>query len=197
MLPFFEIHAYALLGNHYHLLLKVCSQKEILAHILKIENGKRTVAMCNILEEGEDTSLVSKTSLVSSPSSKGMDVLIDELLVHQIQRMSISYTKSLNNQTGRTGHLFNRPFKRCMINFESRYKYMMYYIHHNARKHGFVNDFLQYKHHSYFEILDQSSSLISGNRILKAFNGIDNFINFHKMTHHEDEIVNIVIEDDF
>ena len=191
LLQFFEIHAYALMGNHYHLLLRVRSRNEIILKIEGVEEGKQTVAMKRLLDGKfeEDTRLVSKTRLVSSSN-------LDKLLVHQIQRLSISYTKALNKQWGRKGHLFNRPFKRCMINFDAKYQYMMYYIHHNARIHGFVKDFLQYKHHSYFEILDASSALINVTNVLKAFGGKEDFVNFHHNTHYEDEFNGLMIEEE-
>ena len=72
----------------------------------------------------------------------------------------------------------------------------MYYIHHNARIHGFVKDFLQYKHHSYFEILDASSALINVTNVLKAFGGKEDFVNFHHNTHYEDEFNGLMIEEE-
>lgn len=188
LLPFYEIHAYVLMGDHYHLLLRVRSWEEIVLQIRSVEEGRRTVAMKKVLKK-EEIKLVSETRLVCD--------LLDKLLVHQIQRLSISYTKALNKQRNRKGHLFNRPFKRGMIDFDTQYLYLVYYIHHNARKHGLVKDFLQYKHHSYYEILDGGSVLMEVENVLEAFGGKEHFVKFHTGLHYEDKFEGLVIEEEW
>ncbi len=175
------------MGNHYHLLVEVKSDSEILSNVKLVEVDKRTKAMLSLLES---TCLVSKTSQVLSSN-------IDGFITHQFQRLSISYTKSLNKQLGRQGHLFNRPFKRSMIDFDSKYNYMMYYIHHNARKHGFVSDFQDYVYHSYFEIVNRNSSLINSDRVFSNYGSREKFIDFHLEKHYEEKFEGLIIEQEW
>ena len=55
----------------------------------------------------------------------------------QFSNLFNAYTKAFNKRYNRTGTLFERPFKRILIENESYLKYLVYYIHHNPVKHGY------------------------------------------------------------
>src|SRR6187401_3296816 len=52
-----------------------------------------------------------------------------------------SYAKSINTSYNRTGSLFEERFKRKSISTNNYFKEMVYYIHSNPQKHGFIDDF--------------------------------------------------------
>src|SRR5690348_8809262 len=55
-----------------------------------------------------------------------------------------AYTKAINKVYGRTGSLFQERFGRRIINDESYYTRIIFYIHANPQKHALINDFIKY-----------------------------------------------------
>ena len=108
------------------------------------------------------------------------------LICDQVKRFMTSYTRSFNNLYNRSGSLFRQKFKRSHFDPEVKFRYLQYYIHHNARKHKIVSSFLDYKYQSYQEIVDDSSIIIDRSKVLDWFDDLDDFISFHNSTHYED-----------
>lgn len=100
-----------------------------------------------------------------------------------------------NKDLGRTGSLFQKKFKRSWYDSADKFCFLQYYIHHNARKHGFVNHFLDYPHHSYKEIIENNTSLIDVSKVLEHFGNIKSFENCHNRIHSEDQFLSIDLED--
>ena len=174
---FLDIHAYALMGNHYHLSVKIKDEVKIQDYLGSVPVSERT--------------LKERDYLVSQEKS----ALISDLVSSEFRRFFISYSQAFNKRYNRKGNLFNKPFKKSLYDPEKKFVFLQYYIHHNARKHGLVSDFEEYKHHSYFEILDNNSSLIDIQEIISRFGSIENFELFHKEIHYEDMFEGLIIED--
>jgi len=150
--PFLYIHSYALMSNHFHFSVQVKEKNKILNYLSKVEIGDRTKIMKEFLE--------SKTSEVSETSDVCPENLLNRLIIHQWQRFFVSYTKAFNKSHNRTGNLFRQKFKRSAFDPELKLQYLQYYIHRNARKHEVVHNFLDYKHTSYHEIINEEDWLI-------------------------------------
>jgi REP element-mobilizing transposase RayT len=167
-LGFFEIYAYSLLGNHFHVCIS-CHEREEVYDFLK-EMDKRNL-----------TSFQNK--FVENPNSIES---FHNLISHQFQRFFISYTAAFNRYTKRKGSLLCKPFRRALIKSDSKLSYVFYYIHHNARKHKLVKHSNQHKWNSYEEILN-NSKIVNVDFVLKWFGGIKHFIEFHKKEHQPDQ----------
>ncbi len=94
-----------------------------------------------------------------------------------------AYTRSFNFGKNRRGGLFERPFKRKIITNEEYLRYLVYYIHHNPLKHGFVHDFKEYTWSSYKAFIKGDFGFLEANYILSLFGDIKNFVWFHKHEH--------------
>ena len=57
------------------------------------------------------------------------------LMERQFTRMFTSYAKYFNFRYERSGNLFYRPFRRVAVDDDSHLQWLIYYIHHNPRKH--------------------------------------------------------------
>ena len=90
-----------------------------------------------------------------------------------------AYTKAINKKYGRTGSLFEKPFKRIKITDENYLKTLILYIHLNPEHHQISNDFRNYKHSSYSLIIDQKKTNIKKDEVLLLFDGVQNFIETH------------------
>ena len=92
-----------------------------------------------------------------------------------------SYTRAMNKVYGRSGSLFESPFKRITISDDSYFSRLISYIHQNPQKHGIVKDFKDYPYSSYWSHLSSSKkSKLERDYVLDWFGGDQSYQDFHK-----------------
>jgi REP element-mobilizing transposase RayT len=162
--PIAETFAYSLLKNHFHLLVKVRSDSEMLAY-----------AQSEILDENQ-TLRVSKTLRVlkHDPSMA-------------FANFFNAYAKGFNKTYGRTGSLFEHPFHRVMVTDDAQFTVTVRYIHQNPQKHGFVDDFRAWPYSSYGSLISDRVTRLNRDAVQAWFGGSDGlardhtvFVNDHK-----------------
>lgn len=174
--PFADVHAYALLGNHFHFSIKIKSADSISTFLNNLLPKEKTVVIKKYI----------------GAENKGD--YINELIIAQHHRFFISYAQAFNKMYTRQGNLFTKKFKRSLFTKERKFKYLQYYIHHNARKHSLVKNFKDHKHHSYYDILEGNEWLIDTSFVVEQFGNLDTFIEFHESEHFSDNFENLIIE---
>ena len=92
----------------------------------------------------------------------------------------IAYARGVNNATGRTGALFERPFERILITDEHYLMRLIIYIHQNPQKHQFVTDFRDWSYSSYHELLGTKDTRLNRGKVMELFGGRNGVIRFHK-----------------
>ncbi|OQW92278.1 MAG: hypothetical protein BWK79_15005 [Beggiatoa sp. IS2] len=107
-----------------------------------------------------------------------------------------AYTKTINKTYQRTGSLFEKPFKRILVDSNSYLIHLISYIHRNPQKHGFTNDFRTYPYSSYHTIQQQKRSRLESQQVLKWFGNLQSFENHHSQS-NEQIIRHLIEEDDF
>ncbi|MFY7909272.1 MAG: transposase, partial [Emticicia sp.] len=85
----------------------------------------------------------------------------------------------INKSYNRTGGLFEEPFRRILINNQSYLAELIFYIHNNPEKHGFVKDFRDYPHSSYHSLLHTAQTKLKREEVLSLFGGREKFEEFH------------------
>ena len=102
-----------------------------------------------------------------------------------------AYSRSINIAIQRTGALFERPFKRILIDNENYLMRLIVYIHQNPQKHGFVIDFKDWNYSSYNSIIGNNPTRLQRDKVLQLFGSRGDFIRIHKeiqpLTDFEDE----------
>ena len=91
-----------------------------------------------------------------------------------------AYTKAMNKAYHRHGNLFEKPFKRILIDSDSYLIQVVAYIHRNPQKHGFTDNFRSYPYSSYHSIQSQKRTRIASQQVLAWFNTTQNFENYHQ-----------------
>jgi REP element-mobilizing transposase RayT len=91
-----------------------------------------------------------------------------------------AYTKAINRAYGRSGSLFERPFKRIRVESERHLLHLVSYIHRNARHHGFVPDFRAWPHSSYVTLGLAAPSRIRRDEVLGWFGSWAGFESYHQ-----------------
>jgi len=168
-------YAFCLLGNHFHLLVKLNKTTDIIE--TAIENKVLDLRLSKFLELG-----------------KSKDVVAGLIISNQFRKFFMAYAKAINNQEKRTGSLFEKNFRRLIIDNISYLNHAMQYIHYNPVHHRFNNNFKDYPWSSYSKILKPKPSKLPKHQIIESFNGIENYIVFHGEKHDFSIIQNYIIE---
>lgn len=163
--PIADTFAYCLMSNHFHFLVRIKDNNEI-----KLEELPNPV---KILNPDMFNKKIQKPHIYFS-------------------HLFNSYTQAFNKKINRTGALFERPFKRILVENETYLKYLVYYIHHNPVKHGFVDDMIEYPWSSYKSISSLKKTKLKREEVIEWFNDLGNYIYFHSTEQNMDRIKHLI-----
>jgi REP element-mobilizing transposase RayT len=91
-----------------------------------------------------------------------------------------SYTKAFNKSKHRHGSMFERPFKRKLIENESYFQNVIIYIHNNPVHHKICEHPLEYPWSSYITCLSDKPTKIKRKEVLEMFTDVENFRYVHE-----------------
>ena len=154
--------AYALLPNHFHIVIKV--KDEI------------------TLESTRNRSLSLKNGSLKTITNEEE---IGKLVVRQLKKMFITYAMAINKQENRVGNLFDPKYKRLEINNQDYLEYAIFYTHFNLEKHGVIGNYKNHKYSSFKAITGKSKTNIHKEFVLELFGDKEEFINYHNVVHEE------------
>ncbi len=124
-------------------------------------------------------------------------IIIDdpEKISEQFRKLFISYTMSVNRQQKRKGNLFQRAFKRKLINDERYFYSAVFYIHSNPVHHLTTKDFTGYPFSSYQIFKSNQNTRLCKNEVFNWFGGKEQFFKYHN--EYEGKLLNenYIIED--
>ena len=154
---FVDVYAYCLLPNHFHFLIKIKEEEEILQYLAGLPQYRDSIA---------------QSDGISNPTSK--------IISEQFRRFFISYSQAINKQENRVGSLFQKKFKIKEVNNDSYFSQLVFYIHANPQKHGLINDFREWNYSSYHSIISDKISKLKKKEIRNWFGNIEQYKEFHK-----------------
>lgn len=91
-----------------------------------------------------------------------------------------AYTKAFNKYHKRHGALFERPFKRKLIDTEEYLKEVILYIHNNPVHHGFTKHPIEYGWSSYLSCISDKPTKLKRHEIINWFDDSTNFEYCHQ-----------------
>jgi putative transposase len=121
---------------------------------------------------------------------------IDHLISKQFAHLFNGYAQYFNHATERTGNLFEAPFRRIWVDSDSYFSQMVYYIHANPQKHGFVSDCRDYPYSSYHSHLSQKATKLERESVLNWFGDKESYATFHRTLQDLRNIEYLMIEFD-
>ncbi|MBN1248714.1 MAG: hypothetical protein JXC32_13730 [Anaerolineae bacterium] len=104
----------------------------------------------------------------------------------QFSKLFNAYAKAYNHECGRTGSLFEHPFRRKMVDDERYFWRLITYIHRNPAHHGFVEDFREWPYSSYGALLSGRPTRLNREAVLEGLGGRDMFVAAHGNAEYED-----------
>ena len=102
-----------------------------------------------------------------------------DIVSEKFRKFFISYSMSINVQEKRKGNLFQRGFKRKIIENEKYFYSAVYYIHANPVHHGLLKDLARYTFSSYDTLCGENETILCRNELMEWFGGKNRFINYH------------------
>jgi len=99
-----------------------------------------------------------------------------------------AYTKAVNKRYDSRGSLFERPFKRKLIDSDEYLKQVILYIHDNPVHHGFCHNPVEYPWSSYLTCISIKPNNLNRDHVIGLFH---NQANFKTMHHINGEIETI------
>ncbi len=154
--PVADTYAYCLMKNHFHILLRIKNEDEI------IRSRKSSLQGTTSLNATEDPS---------------------KIIVKAFGSFFKSYAQSINKAYGRTGALFEETFRRIEVSNDAYFSELIRYIHLNPEKHGFTQDFTQYSYSSYQELISEETTRLDRKTVSDWFGGRNEFLSFHQENH--------------
>jgi REP element-mobilizing transposase RayT len=150
--PIAETFAWCLLGNHFHLVVRIKKESEI-----------KTL---------EELNLFGVKTKIRTEGKKPNPT-------NQFSHLFNSYAQHFNNKYKRHGTLFERSFHKKLINNRSYFKRCLIYVHQNPIKHGFVENLSEYRYTSYNTILSDKVTLLKREKVMTLFENQSDFSESH------------------
>ncbi|MCD0469232.1 hypothetical protein [Flavobacterium sp. JAS] len=94
-----------------------------------------------------------------------------------------AYTKAINKGYNRHGALFERPFKRKLIDSKTYLQSVIKYIHYNPVNHGFCQHPIEYPWSSYLTCLSEKPTKLKREKVISIFENIEGL----KISHTKNE----------
>ena len=108
----------------------------------------------------------------------------------QFSKLFNSYTQAFNKRYSRHGNLFERPFKRKLIDNEWYLKQVILYIHNNPVHHRFCDHPVEYPWSSYLTCISVKPTKLQRDRVMGWFDSQANFKYVHDQKVEIDQIEN-------
>ena len=146
--PIAHTLAYCLMPNHFHFLVKIRTESEI----LKCMTG---ILAMKIKTGNYDQSLISL------------------YISKQFAKLFSSYTQSFNKVNERMGSMFIKNFKRKCANDENYRRELVLYIHMNPVKSALASHPSEWVFSSYNDLLSDNTSFLQRSEVFDLFGSVD------------------------
>lgn len=166
--PIAKTYAYCLMPNHFHLLVKIRSEEEIL------------IAFPSLNPQGFE-------------NLEGFSSM-EKAISQQFSNFFNSYSKSFNKYYNRRGALFCQNFKRKPVQSDAYFTSVVQYIHRNPVHHGFCKNVEDWNWSSYHAILSNKKTLLEKDELIDWFGNTAHFVEAHAAS---DDFYAELAEDDF
>ncbi len=165
--PIADTYAWVLMPNHFHLLIRI--KENICYKYQKPDKADK--------KDNERFELL-KWRTIPVADNEVSEARIPVPFRH-FAHLFNAYAKYLNLRVPRHGNLFERPFKRRMIEHSSYLKNVLMYIHHNPVHHGFCLHPVDYPWSSYLTCVSTKSTKLRREAVMGWFDNEANFVYLH------------------
>lgn len=90
-----------------------------------------------------------------------------------------AYSKAINKCYQRTGSTLEERFGRIEVTSSRYFTQLLFYIHFNLQKHGFVKDFREWPWSSFNSLISDKPTRLDRTQVMKWFGSVDGLRDFH------------------
>ncbi len=156
VLPISNIYSWVLMKNHFHFVLHI---KDNIAY----KWTKRTIPKGKEFNLWETIEANSENKYNKAPNPS-----------NHFRHLFNSYATYFNLKYDRHGSLFEKPFRRVLINNDLHLKNEIIYVNNNPVKHGFSDNIYSWKYSSVSSYFSDNNTFVDRDFILTLFNDVDN-----------------------
>ena len=95
-----------------------------------------------------------------------------------------AYTKAFNKKYNRHGALFERPFRRKEVNYDTYFQNLIVYIHNNPVHHNICDHPLEYAWSSYISCLSNKPTKLKRKEVIDIFDNLENLKYVHQLKNY-------------
>jgi REP element-mobilizing transposase RayT len=102
-----------------------------------------------------------------------------------------TYTKAFNKKYNRHGALFERPFRRKIVENENYLLNLIIYIHNNPVHHNSCEEASNYPWSSYSTCMSDKPTKLKREEVIAIFDDIENFKYVHELKKKDSSLLNL------
>jgi putative transposase len=144
----------------------------------------------HILVYIKETEEIDSTKLEYSSTDKPKIVSASK----QFSNLFNAYTLAMNKRYNRTGSLFEKNFRRKVVNSETYFQKLVFYIHNNPVHHKFAENIIEYPWTSYGTVISNKKTKLQREKVIEYFHDLENFKYYHSSNPNLDEIEGLLME---
>ena len=204
MLDYVNTYAYCLLPNHFHILIKVKSEEELIKAACKdfkkvsrsflnhyvpslsikssqdLQNDPDLLNFQNLVNLVYKNPDQFKTVLKNQENTTFRQHLLQWIVSERFRRFFLGYAKAFRSQEKTQGSLFQKLFRRKLIEDQSYLTQSVLYIHRNLIHHGYAVDLSDGGWTSFHSFLSDQATDLKRDEVLQWFGNREDFISIHE-----------------
>jgi REP element-mobilizing transposase RayT len=162
ILPYAEVLAFCFIPNHFHLVIRIRSEQEIVKYLRLIHQSKKLPY--------KKAAIPVRLLQLKEP---------EKFFRRRFSDFFNSFTRHTNLVRKRKGSLFIKSYKFKLVDTQLYLKYLIYYVHLNPVKHGLRKSVRDWQWSSYRSYLWEDFDFVETEFIIDFFGGIDKFVEYH------------------
>jgi REP element-mobilizing transposase RayT len=172
--PVADTFAFCLMKNHFHFLVRIKEDEEIIK-LIASSNPNRALH-------------TSQQALLGLTNQE--EIL--KRIKNNFSNHFNAYAQGINKAYNRTGKLFELPFERKVVDSETYFKKLIYYIHFNPQKHGFVKDFREWPYSSYNTFIGDRPTKLKREKAMEWFIDKSDFVSSQQIAPNFKDIEKLI-----
>lgn len=177
--PVADTFAYCLMKNHFHFLIRIKEEEEIVELINSLNPDNRNPNRALRTSQQALLGLTNQQEILKR-------------IKNNFSNHFNAYAQAINKAYNRTGKLFELPFERKVVDSETYFRQLIYYIHFNPQKHGFVKDFREWPHSSYNTFIGDKPTKLKREKAMEWFINKSDFVATHQIAPNFKDIEKLI-----
>ncbi len=166
LLPVAEVYAYCLMPNHFHVLLRIRSEKEV----------------ADALVLWGDLKAVKRAKQARPKPKPNKNIMTPKAFVSKsFSNCFNAYSRIYNLSNSRYGSMFIKNFKRKPVEDHAYFARVLFYIHHNPVKDKFTDKMEKWYWSSFNAYFRNRKSFISKGYPIKFFGNRKQLLEYHEL----------------